>query len=494
MVEEAERVLLAAEAEMYQRGDTLVRVGFEEVAGSNGQRIRIARVYDVKEAFLLAELSRFIDWQRLTEDGFKKIGPPVIVAKTLLRRAGVSKLRQLEGVIMCPTLRPDGTVLDYLGYDEQTKLLLVEPPVMPKIPERPTRQDALEALAVLDGLLEEFPFVDEASHSVGLSILITPVVRGACVCVPLHSVTAPAAGTGKSFLLDTASTIALGQACPPMSAGNNMDEFVKRLHAELLSGTPMFSIDNANIELGGDALCQAIERPVINIRPLGGSDHIKIPNTVTMFANGSNLSFLDDVTRRILRCGLDAQMEEPRKRQFRGNPIATVARDRGRYIAAVLTLVRAYVVAGMPDRPPSIGESFERWSDMVRGALLWLGRADPVLTMDAAHRDDPVLQVRAQVFRAVHYAVGGEYLSAGAIIRATYDPPNARTPGERHEVAVNLKEALELIAKSKQGDISDISLGKWFRLNKGMVVEDLVLEGDRDTHTKAGIWRVRKLQ
>jgi putative DNA primase/helicase len=402
------------------------------------------------------------------------------VTKALLKRAGISNFRKLAGVIMCPTLRPDGSLLSYLGYDEKTGLLLVEPPVVPDIAETPTREDALAALADLDSLLIEFPFVDDASHSVALSAMITPVVRGALVCVPLHAVTAPEAGTGKSHLLDTCAAIALGQSCPPFAAGRDQDEFDKRLHAELRSGTSVFAIDNVTIELGGDALCQAIERPVISLRILGRTERIQLPNTFTIYANGNNLSFVDDVNRRVLRCGLDAKMEEPRKRQFKGDPVRTVRADRGRYIAAALTVVRAYVVAGRPDRQPGIGEPFAQWSDMVRSALIWLGRVDPVMTMDIAHDQDPEFRLRLQVFQAIFEEIGTQYTSTGDLI-------------EKGRTGLgSLYEALKLVCE-RRGELSALALGKWFGANNGKVAGGMVLERDVDRHTKAWVWRVKKV-
>ena len=44
------------------------------------------------------------------------------------------------------------------------------------ISDRPSRQDAERALALLCGLLVEFPFANEASHAVALSMLMTPVL------------------------------------------------------------------------------------------------------------------------------------------------------------------------------------------------------------------------------------------------------------------------------------------------------------------------------
>ena len=73
--------------------------------------------------------------------------------------------------------------------DPQEVVRLVEDAAA--IPERPTRDDALEALGLLESLLEEFPFVDDASRSVALSAQITPVARGGFAAVPMHAARSP---------------------------------------------------------------------------------------------------------------------------------------------------------------------------------------------------------------------------------------------------------------------------------------------------------------
>ena len=45
-------------------------------------------------------------------------------------------------------------------------------------------------------------------------------------------------------------------------------------------------------------------------------------------------------------------MEDPYRREFTQNPFAMVMEDRGKYIAAILTIMRAYHVANRPNRPP----------------------------------------------------------------------------------------------------------------------------------------------
>ena len=64
--------------------------------------------------------------------------------------------------------------------------------------------------------------------------------------------------------------------------------------------------------------------------------------------------------------------------------------DRGSYVAACLTIVRTYLLAGCPGRLPPVA-SFGAWSDLVRSALVWLGCADPAQSIQEARRNDPVI-------------------------------------------------------------------------------------------------------
>jgi hypothetical protein len=56
------------------------------------------------------------------------------------------------------------------------------------------------------------------------------------------------------------------------------------------------------------------------------------------------------MVRRTIRCRLDANMEDPERRTFRGNPLAAIQRNRGAYVAAGLIIARAYICAGKPER------------------------------------------------------------------------------------------------------------------------------------------------
>ena len=125
-------------------------------------------------------------------------------------------------------------------------------------------------------------------------------MRGAIGMVPLHAFSAPTAGTGKSHLVDVAAAIVTGRICPVATAGRDEEETEKRLAGLLLAGFPIISLDNLSDQLGGDLLCQAVERPSVRLRPLGASDIVEIESRATLFATGNNLMVAGDMTRRTL--------------------------------------------------------------------------------------------------------------------------------------------------------------------------------------------------
>jgi putative DNA primase/helicase len=489
---EGELALLSTGTAIYQRGAALVRPVVQEVEAADGRRAAVAQLTRIELPYMRDLLCRCATWRRFDRrrDAEVSIDPPPEVAQVILHRHGEWHFPHVVGVITTPTMRSDGSLLTNPGYDPQTRLILTDPPPMPSIPATPSRDDALAALALLEGLLEEFPFADEASRSVALSALITPVVRAAFPVAPMHVISAPEAGSGKSYLLDVAAAVALGQPCPVMAAGRTEEETEKRLGAALLAGQPLISIDNLNGDLGGDALCQIIERPAVEIRILGKSELVRIEARSTLFATGNNIRLVGDIARRVLRCRLDPRMEEPERRWFRRKPVAAVLTGRGRYIAAALTLVRAHHAAGGPMRAAPIA-SFEAWSDLVRSALLWLGKADPVDTMKGARADDPSRQTMAALFSALRNVIGTEEgKTSSEIIKLAATATSEDRGNIAGEVSWRyavLRETLLTVA-GRNGAIDARELGKWLSRHRGRIAGALRLEGRADPHGHAARW------
>jgi putative DNA primase/helicase len=456
-----ERALLDAAVEIYQHCGKLVRPIVETTMAADGRTTQVARLEEVGAVYLRDLLARHAIWQIhiVRENKMARRDPSVDIAKTILARVGEWTFPAITAIISTPTMRPDGSLLTKPGYDRASGLLLVGPPDMPEIPLEPSRDDALRALGLLEDLLVEFPFNFTFSESVALSALVTPIVRGAFSVAPMHALSATAAGSGKSYLADIVASIAIGQPMPVMAAGRTEEETEKRLGAALMAGQPLISIDNVTGGLGGDALCVAVERSSVRMRVLGHSQQARIEaRGTTFFATGNNLVIVGDMCRRVITIRLDPQLERPELRVFKANPVAKVMANRGAYIAACLTICRAYIAAGKPHRAQRLA-SFEGWSDIVRSALIWLGKDDPVYSMDLQRDLDPERIGLCAMLEAWADAIGvGDHTrcTLADVIKAAKNKPD-------------LAAAIEAVAGRKQKPDAR-SLGLWLRNKKGTVV------------------------
>ena len=492
----AEDALLRAHAPFYAYGQEICRPVIDEVEATKGRTTKVARLATATPDMLRDHLCRVARWVKFDprKGSLLPIDPPHDVAKIMLSRDGEWKFPKIVGVITTPTIRPDGSLLTEAGYDEATRLVLLEPPALPSMPAEPTKQDAQAALELLEELLKEFPFVDEASKSVALSALITPVCMGAMSVAPMHIANAPMPGTGKSYLFDIVSAIALGRICPVISAGGSVDETEKRLGAALMKGQTLISIDNLNGELAGEALCQLIERPVVELRVLGQSKMTTIETRRFITANGNNIRVVDDVARRTVMVMLDADIERPEARQFIKRPFDMVLADRGKYIAAVLTIVRAYIVAEYPE-PAQVLASFEDWSRLVRSSLIWLGKADPVATMEAARAEDPQLEALRAVVVAWKSVIGDvSVLTKDLKQHAERTERVAGINGDESFKLVN-PELFDALMTATEGhrEIDNAKLGRWLARQKGKIVQGAKLTSELDGKTKQPKWILKSL-
>jgi putative DNA primase/helicase len=384
-------------------------------------------------------------------------------------------------------LRLDGSLLDAAGYDCKTRLYhQVDPGLrLPVIKEMPTRDDALAVLARIKDLVSGFCFKGDTDLAVGLSGILTAVLRGAMSVAPLHLIRAPTAGTGKSFLVDLASTIATGRRCPVISAGRTEEELEKRLGSLLLAGVPIISIDNATNDLGGEALCQATERHLSQVRILGKSEMPEIESRATIFATGNNISVRGDMIRRVLIATLDANEERPELRKFSFNPVQRAKSNRGALIADVITIARAYRAAGMPEVCGPIG-SYDEWSAMVRAPLIWLGEADPVKSMETARDEDQTLSAERQLID--HLTEHLEHLRPYTAKQITDIACERYCDTYRHP------EFHELLMTrvGKGRELTSLIVGlRWLKAVAGKVFGACRLDASYDTHAKALTYTLR---
>jgi putative DNA primase/helicase len=167
-------------------------------------------------------------------------------------------------------------------------------------------------------------------------------------------------------------------------------------------------------------------------------------------------------------------------------PVALAKERRPLLVAAVLTILRAYHVAGRPGRPGPLG-SFEAWSDLVRGALLWLGEADPVDTMAEVRASDPETACLQQVMAAWREAFGSEAITVAQVVKKAMEQRRSETfDGPLEYVNEDLREALLTVA-ARGGGINSRVLGSWLAKFKDRVGDGWRFE-ERGTRQAATVW------
>jgi Bifunctional DNA primase/polymerase, N-terminal len=484
--EAAEQAIAGAGLPLFRRDTLLVRPVILAARGANDQPIQtvgLAQVNAIMMRSLMEQAARFEKYDSRAK-AWIPCKPPTDIAELVLARAGHWPFPEVRGVLAAPSLRPDGSLLDKAGYDLDTGMYLLDPPAMPDIPEQPTERDGRRALAVLAKLLDSFPWQgDDDSRAVGVSALVSPVVRAALPTVPLHAISSPEAGTGKSYLTQLAAAIATGFPCPVIASGSDDEETEKRLSAVLLTGQVILSVDNISRPFGGDFLCQVLDQPLVKIRILGQTAGPLIEPRMVLFATGNNLTLLGDIVRRAVIAHMDAGLENPWQRQFAVDPLAKVQADRGTYIAAALTLCRAFLVSGEQPLPPLA--SFTAWSNIVRSAIVAFGGGDPVKTMATAIANDPDREGLATVLITWSRAIGEDELTVAEVIARA----NKRTPYGEY-VDKDLRDALMTVAIGKSGDINPQRLGLWLRSHRDRMLGRYVLRRCGDIHTRVARWSV----
>ncbi len=347
--------------------------------------------------------------------------PPTWVCETVLDK-GEWPFPPLEGVIETPTLRADGTIIDRPGYDPESGFLYLPQIDFPPTPSDPTLDDAAAAAITLLEPFRDFPFVSEDDRATCLAAVLSiagrPAIEGP---VPMFGVGSPTPGTGKGLLVRTITLITTGRDPALTTLSRREEEFRKRLLSIALQGVPVIVIDNIEGALGSPTLAAALTTVEFADRLLGVSKFVRAPLTAVWFATGNGLRFQGDVGRRVIPIDLDAKVEQPESRSgFKHSPLAEyVLRERPRLVAAALTILRAYHVAGRPKHGlPQIG-SFEEWDDLIRGACIWIGVGDPAAGRSRIRdEDDDDLEAVRALYAAWLEAFGESPKTVAEAIKA----------------------------------------------------------------------------
>ncbi|MFC2053501.1 hypothetical protein ACFLV7_04265 [Chloroflexota bacterium] len=329
---------------------------------------------NVNDAMLVGRLARVANFYRKGSGGERKNSdPPPKVARDIIARGSWS-FPPIIGIVEAPILRPDWSIMQTQGYDPQTGLYYSPASdfVMNPIPDHPTEAQVARAKELLLEVIQDFPFKDEASRANMLGLLITPAVRPAIEgCIPLASINAPQAGTGKSKLCEITGLISTGHEPALLPYSQESEEMRKKITSALRMSANVIVFDNISVELNSDELASALTTKLWVDRLLGRNELLRLPQRATLIANGNNLRIGGDLPRRCYLIELDAKMSQPWKRSDFHHPelVEWVKENRPDLMWAIFVLVRAWVSAGKPTfKGPMLG-SFTQWVNIVGGIL-----------------------------------------------------------------------------------------------------------------------------
>jgi hypothetical protein len=489
---------LAKHPHVFQRGGSLVHV----LRDSRPSKVLVRPegapyIAEIQLPRVRELLSEQIDFQGFKEgrkgkpSGYVPIHVPEWVVRQVASRKQWEGIRHLEAVSETPLLRADGTVLDVPGYDAQSGVLFEPRREFPSVPACPSRDEAEQAIAVLLDLLVDFPFAQPEHRSAALAGMLTPVARFAFAGPsPLVLITKNVHGAGGSLLADVISTATTGRPMARMSQAGDDDEERKRILAIALAGDRMVLIDNLDRPLGGAALDAALTGVEWRDRILGRSEMVSAPLLACWFATGNNPQVQRDTLRRVLPTRLETAAERPEERSgFRHDPIVPhVEIEHPRLTVAALTVLRGYCAAGRPDMKLKPWGSYEGWSALVRGALVWAGQADPALgrqlLVEGADTERTALGILLEHWHKLDPTGSG--ITAARLLETLAE-------GGDGETVRALREALEELAPPQAGKaISAKSVGRRFAALKGRVVQGRAL--DSKVGGKLGsVWIVREV-
>jgi putative DNA primase/helicase len=471
---------LVGGAALYARGTSLCRLVRIEGAKSS-------ILLPAEEVPLIEILTRTILWLKpdaRSSQGFRAVACPQLVAKAVLGRRGDWPFPQIKAIVSVPTMRRDGTIVSAKGFDRETGILFESDETWPDIPQRPSKADAVIALAKITGLLASFPFVGDVDRSAAVAMILTAIIRPTVSTAPLFGVNATAPGTGKSKLVDVAAILATGRVAAVNSYPADEEELRKVIQARLLQGDSFINLDNASSALRSDYLCQVLTQEEVNIRPLGETRTVDAPTVVTMCATGNGLRFAGDLTRRVVLINLDAGVERPEERVFDSDVIEDARRRRVEIVTAGLTVLRAFVAHRGEKVSPPLG-SFEQWSDLVRSALIWMGSPDPLGNSNKIRENDPEKERTSAIIAALP---AGKPWAAADIARmveeGAFDPIGNR----RHEALIDaLSEFIE------RGRLKTSGFSGFLRKHSGRIVNGQMIVNAGKNRVNAVLWCVQAI-
>lgn len=375
-------------------------------------------------------------------------------------------LKYLRMVTHTPIARADGTILDTPGYDEASGVLYLPERGLhvEAVPDIPSQQDLDSAVKLVMSMIQDFPWVTPHDRANYLGCLLVPIIR-AIVPPPYKMLIlgAPQRGSGKSLLAQIMRQIHGGVFRSEMP---REEEELRKVITTILDGTssPVVQFDNVSGGLKSSTMDGLLTSAVHTDRRLGATAQVTMPNDRLWVVTGNNVMIGGDLDRRVLWANIDADMERPEMRPADAFAIpnleAWVNDNRGALLAALLTMVRAWVVAGSPVKKAQTSDSFGLLTQTLQGILDHAGIEGNVGDLNAApEMPDPEAEEWSTFLAEAHRVMGDGWWTARELVDkfqqgGDFGPDEDALPGDladklRHQSAGVVKSMGKMLAKHR---------------------------------------------
>jgi hypothetical protein len=492
VVNEAIGALAEKDHNLYQRNGRLVRILHAEA--DELVAVGTPQIGEISAATLVERLTAAAHFERWDDrlkggGGWKRVVPPDRVVKAVAERGDYRGVRPLSGLAETPTLRPDGSLVFLPGYDPATGYYLTMAGGRYAVDDAPGLEAARDALWTLRYVWSEFPFKTEAERAVAYAAVMTVVGRAAFENVPLFAFDAARRKQGKTLCAEAVSLIATGRVVFKASWPTSDEELEKVLAAHARRGTALIGFDNVPVgrAVKGDALDRCLTcSGAVSLRVLGASRIEEHAWTATMLVGGNQLAIGGDTVRRACLARLAAESNGTAKEYREPQLMAYCRRERPRLVAAALTLMRAYALAGCPDQKLGRRSMFDRWVELVAGSIAWASGVNVLEAWpEGGETEDDGLDALLVLLRW-----WGETFPAGATVRQALDALEDKAPAgvvRKLEVMAAVKELLGLRGVDK---VEAKLLGGCLRDKREWWIEGMCFDRKRD-EKRGAKWFVR---
>lgn len=300
--------------------------------------------------------------------------PPALaerVIEAITAEGNAYGIPEIVGVVGQPFATPNGLVARP-GRDPTSRVFAdFDPTELEAVPVRPDRAALVEAMRVLWGPWSGFPCATDNDRAALLAAILSALCRPGLDIAPGVLIEAPSQGSGKTLIAESLGALMLGRVpgLLPFSGADDA-ELRKQIIADLLTGSPVFILDNVVGFYDSPTLAGLMTGASVRGRILGSSQNFAGEPRMLPILTANNANLGADFASRMLRIRIDPQTDRPQARRFAFHPTRRVLSERWDLMRAFVCLMRGFFAAGAP--APACATRFGQWAALVCGCVEWL--------------------------------------------------------------------------------------------------------------------------